>query len=588
MSGEEGNNSPGSVATVDKHPVVSHTTTTPEATPPRKSCLIELSFHDFREHTYGTPTYCDICNSLLTGLWLQGLKCHACGLNVHPKGDEHDCCDEAMLRQCKSKESTVSAEEQQRMSYEQTVPEDIATDLARDNAAEKEAQTETIGEVKDASTNDNGKTNKDEASTMKKYPTDASFLPRVSRLLPIRYAEQAHVFEEVAFGKPTHCGVCDGILKGIWNQGKRCKACGLIVHRGPGADNHENCHAEAMLRPCPMEKEEQVPQVEATSSTDTEALPKDGHEIPHKFEEHSYRKPTYCNVCDGLLVGLWSQGLQCVTCGLNVHRGEGINDHDDCKGEALLSACSGERIGEEQAMTLREAIKRSPHFFQDIKEQMHKDLFTHAKEAVVSAGVDDERRKNLRRIKERLVPLVESLDAIEARGEVYSVFVLLRLNIVISFIATVAGLLLFIVALCPKLGFCLIEVSIFRLALMHELTVLVTIHICLVAFALLLLYYSNVFMQKSIIFEQFLIEMFDMHAEEDIGISVVGAAIRARAWSQRIAVTTIFTCVIALVLWNVEQPSLDELRRALSEDYLRAQHLLSEMQDQSELLSEEL
>ena len=71
-------------------------------------------------------------------------------------------------------------------------------------------------------------------------------------------------------------------------------------------------------------------------------------ELAHKFKEHTYKSPTNCGICNGLLVGLWSQGLQCETCGLNVHRGEGIDGHDDCRREALLTSCSGKKIEEEQ------------------------------------------------------------------------------------------------------------------------------------------------------------------------------------------------------------------------------------------------
>ena len=54
------------------------------------------------------------------------------------------------------------------------------------------------------------------------------------------------------------------------------------------------------------------------------------YDLAHKFAEHTYRSPTNCDICHGLLVGLWSQGLQCEKCGVNCHRGEGIGDHDDC------------------------------------------------------------------------------------------------------------------------------------------------------------------------------------------------------------------------------------------------------------------
>jgi len=40
---------------------------------------------------------------------------------------------------------------------------------------------------------------------------------------------------------------------------------------------------------------------------------------PHVFKWRSYWKPTWCQVCDSLLVGVYKQGLQCSECKQNVH-----------------------------------------------------------------------------------------------------------------------------------------------------------------------------------------------------------------------------------------------------------------------------
>lgn len=261
---------------------------------------------------------------------------------------------------------------------------------------------------------------------------------------------------------------------------------------------------------------------------------------------------------------------------MNVHRGEGINDHDDCKGEALLAACPGEKIQEEKPMTLAEAMEKSPHFFKDVHEQMSKDLMTHVKGAIVDAGVEGERSKNLRRIREWLVPTVDALDSIEARGEIYAVFVLLRLHVFVAFIVSTVGLLLFLIALSPKVGFRLLEASVFQLAVMHELTILGTIHLCLVAIAYIFSSYAVLFKRKSVIIEEYLMDMFGINAEQDIGISVVDAAIRVRAWSKRIMISASIACITSLVAWNIMQPTLDELRRALSEEYSNGPKLVSE------------
>ncbi|XP_027005494.2 protein kinase C, eta, b [Tachysurus fulvidraco] len=110
-----------------------------------------------------------------------------------------------------------------------------------------------------------------------------------------------HKFMATYLRQPTFCCHCKKFIWGVFGkQGYQCQVCTCVVHK--------KCH-HLVVTECPKMKK-----------TEKEG-PSQGFSInvPHRFHEHNYKVPTYCNHCGSLLYGLLKQGLQCKGCKMNVH-----------------------------------------------------------------------------------------------------------------------------------------------------------------------------------------------------------------------------------------------------------------------------
>ncbi|KAK6489318.1 protein kinase C epsilon type isoform X1 [Huso huso] len=114
-----------------------------------------------------------------------------------------------------------------------------------------------------------------------------------------------HKFMATYLRQPTYCSHCRDFIWGvIGKQGYQCQVCTCVVHK--------RCHELIITKCAGLKKQEATP--------DEVGSQRFSVNMPHKFSNHNYKVPTFCDHCGSLLWGLMRQGLQCKVCKMNVHR----------------------------------------------------------------------------------------------------------------------------------------------------------------------------------------------------------------------------------------------------------------------------
>ncbi|KAL8613730.1 Calcium-independent protein kinase C [Nucella lapillus] len=111
-----------------------------------------------------------------------------------------------------------------------------------------------------------------------------------------------HKFMAMFFPQPTFCSLCKDFMWGLCKQGYQCQVCTCVVHK--------RCHQHVVTK-CPGSKSESNAETSGTRFNIN---------VPHRFNVHSYKRPTFCDHCGSLLYGLLKQGLQCGVCKMNIHK----------------------------------------------------------------------------------------------------------------------------------------------------------------------------------------------------------------------------------------------------------------------------
>ncbi|CAB1330984.1 unnamed protein product [Coregonus sp. 'balchen'] len=111
-----------------------------------------------------------------------------------------------------------------------------------------------------------------------------------------------HKFMSTFLRQPTFCFHCKEFIWGMFGkQGYQCQVCTCVVHK--------RCH-QLVVTVCPRMKK---PVKEPTTNQGFSI------NVPHKFNIHNFKAPTFCDHCGSLLWGLVRQGLHCKICKMNVH-----------------------------------------------------------------------------------------------------------------------------------------------------------------------------------------------------------------------------------------------------------------------------
>ncbi|XP_043276288.1 serine/threonine-protein kinase D1 isoform X2 [Venturia canescens] len=175
--------------------------------------------HALTVHSYKVPTFCDFCGEMLFGLVRQGLKCEGCGMNYHKRcviKIPNNCLQDANQRRRSSTLLNVPRSPSQGSTSSLISASDDNQSVSTTNTTSQNNSTLLIPAIV--------------TPKQSRSPSLGGRPVWVERELATRI-KIPHTFVVHTYTRPTVCGLCKKLLRGLFKQGLQCKDCQYNAHK---------------------------------------------------------------------------------------------------------------------------------------------------------------------------------------------------------------------------------------------------------------------------------------------------------------------------------------------------------------------
>ncbi|XP_019889492.1 serine/threonine-protein kinase D3 isoform X2 [Ooceraea biroi] len=275
---------------------------------------IPIRPHALTVHSYKVPTFCDFCGEMLFGLVRQGLKCEDCGMNYHKRcviKVPNNCSQDAGQRRRSSAMLNVPRSPSQGSTSSLTsITDDNHSSNSTPNTSQNNSSTLVIPSIM--------------APKQSSSPSLGGRPVWVERELATRI-KIPHTFVVHTYTRPTVCGHCKKLLKGIFKQGLQCKDCQYNTHKkcmekipkdctgenlrdnigeytdsGVGSEAEAKCDIRNEEGDADSDMESSPPPQETSDANDENKMPDDYTDHVQRddditYDENSKSRPSSCS-----------------------------------------------------------------------------------------------------------------------------------------------------------------------------------------------------------------------------------------------------------------------------------------------------